>query len=308
MRVLRLKIYQPHAHYRVPFTFSRRHTYPIPPYSTVIGLVCNVLGIKGPIEDPESKIESLEISFREFADNLYLAICGKFESMTREYIWLRNLCLTGDAGHLARFGSATNRIYDHVPEHPGGQMPTRIDVLEGVRLRIYIAHKNDEVTERIKEAFRNPERRIDPLHLGRAEDWIVFDGNPEESIKIIDPIKQVKLYGQGNFFTWIPDYRARYGGEDFKYVGVNLNGNNSDMKNFKNFFDKIQGSYHLISSFYKLKDRIRLFEYIPVKLFEGGSYPLHFGKPFEFFCDEETDEYFKEPVPLFFARMKYPEG
>ena len=52
---MRLVIYQPHAHYRVPFTYQRRHTYPIPPYSTVKGLICNVLGIKGYTygEDPE---------------------------------------------------------------------------------------------------------------------------------------------------------------------------------------------------------------------------------------------------------------
>lgn len=43
--ILRIRIYRPQAHYRVPFTYQRRHTYPIPPYSTVIGFLCNVLGI-----------------------------------------------------------------------------------------------------------------------------------------------------------------------------------------------------------------------------------------------------------------------
>ncbi|MGB9677695.1 MAG: CRISPR-associated protein Cas5, partial [Candidatus Ratteibacteria bacterium] len=46
MKVSKLKIYQPQAHYRIPFTYQRKHTYPIPPYSTIIGLLCNVLGIR----------------------------------------------------------------------------------------------------------------------------------------------------------------------------------------------------------------------------------------------------------------------
>jgi CRISPR-associated protein Cas5, N-terminal domain len=60
LKTLRLKIYQPQAHYRVPFTYQRRHTYPIPPYSTVIGLLCNVLGIRNLEGDGEPKSEDYE--------------------------------------------------------------------------------------------------------------------------------------------------------------------------------------------------------------------------------------------------------
>jgi len=44
---LRLQLYQPHAHFRIPFSYQRRHTYPIPPYSTVIGFLSNLLGYEG---------------------------------------------------------------------------------------------------------------------------------------------------------------------------------------------------------------------------------------------------------------------
>lgn len=280
MKILRLKIYQPHAHYRIPFTFSRRHTYPIPPYSTVIGLLCNVMGIKDQEEE----------NFKKLKDGLSLAIYGKFESMTREYIWFRNLAVDS---HKSRFGSPTNRTIDQTPEHPGGQMPTRIDVLENVKLLIYIAHDDEKFLMEIEKAFKNPEKRLYPLHLGRAEDWIVFNGEVDESIRIIkdEDLKKEKLYGKFEYYTWIPD--PERGG---KYIDERFC--NSE---YKEFYKKIQGSSHLVTSFYIIKDGVRVFEYIPVKLFEGGDFPFYFGKPFEFLMDKEFE------IPLFFAKMKYPE-
>lgn len=280
MKILRLKIYQPHAHYRIPFTFSRRHTYPIPPYSTVIGLICNVMGIRDQNDE----------NFKKLKDGLLLAIYGRFESMTREYVWFRNL--SADS-HKSRFGSPTNRVIDQTPEHPGGQIPTRIDVLEDVKLLIYIAHTNDKVIKEIEKSFKNPEKRLYPLHLGRAEDWIVFDGGADDSIKIIEIVEKRKpLYGRLKEYdyTWIPDPER---GKDF------IDDEFYDSK-FEEFFKKIPGSSHLITSFYQIRDGIRVFEHIPVKLFEGGSFPFYFGKPFEFLMDEK--------IPLFFTKMKYPEG
>jgi CRISPR-associated protein Cas5t len=56
---------------------------------------------------------------------------------------------------------------------------------------------------------------------------------------------------------------------------------------------------------------MRNFEHIPVKLFEGGSFPFCFGKPFEFICDEKEEKEEKGEkgsIPLFFAKMVYPGG
>jgi len=274
MKVLKLKIFQPTAHYRIPFTFARKHTYPIPPYSTVIGLICNVLGI----ERQDGEFEILK-------NGLSLAIYGKYKFLNREYVWLRTL---SKEEHNRRFGYPENRIIDQMPEHPGGQIPTRIDVLENVNLLIYIKHEDEKFLERMKNAFENPEQRIYHLHLGRAEDLVVFEGIDDE-IKI----EKKPLYGKlENYdFTWLVDPER---GE--KYLDESLN-----CENYKEFFKKTQGSYHLITSFYKIIEEIRVFEYIPVKLFEGGSFPLYFGKPFEFIFDE------KENIPLFFAKMIYPE-
>jgi CRISPR-associated protein Cas5t len=297
MKVLKLKIFQPTAHYRIPFTFARRHTYPIPPYSTVIGLICNILGI----ENQENE------NFKKLKNGLSLAIYGKYESLNREYVWFRSL---NKEAHINRFSYSENRFIDQMPEHPGGQIPTRIDVLENVNLLIYIKHNDEKFLERMKNVFENPEQRIYPLHLGRAEDLVVFDDVLSQKkgggkngtknsvifkgIEIVEVNKDKKpVYGglKNYDFTWLVDPER---GE--KYLDLDMN-----WEGYKDFFNKIQGSYHLITSFYKIVEGIRVFEYIPVKLFEGGSFPLYFGKPFEFIFDE------KEDIPLFFAKMVYPE-
>jgi len=273
MKVLKLKIYQPTAHYRIPFTFARRHTYPIPPYSTVIGLICNVLGI----EDQNDE------KFKKLKDCLSIAIYGKYESLNREYLWFRTL---NKEEHNRRFGYPENRVIDNIPEHPGGQIPTRIDVLENVNLLIYIKHNDENFLQKIKETFENPQKRKYPIHLGRAEDLVVFKEINDE-IKI----ENKPFYGKLDDFTWIIDPKRgiEYLDSDFY----------SDTEKYEEFFNKIQGSYHLITSFYEIIEGIRNFEYVPVKLFEGGSFPLYFGKPFEFICDIE------ENIPLFFAKMIY---
>ncbi len=45
------------------------------------------------------------------------------------------------------------------------------------------------------------------MHIGRSEDWIVYDGKPEEAVKIIEinDNKKVPFYGKFDYFTWIPD-------------------------------------------------------------------------------------------------------
>ena len=50
MKALRLKIFQEYASYRVPYSFENIETYPLPPYSTVLGLVHNAIGATRTIE------------------------------------------------------------------------------------------------------------------------------------------------------------------------------------------------------------------------------------------------------------------
>ena len=228
MKVLRLKIYQPQAHYGIPYSFVIKHTYPIPPYSTVIGLICNVLGVKSVGSNPENYIiESLSMDFKSFANGLYIAVCGKFAAITRELCWFRNLSGKSDKKNSDRnrktggkVGERISRFVNLVPCHPGEQIPVKVDVLEDVRLLIYLTHEREDIVERLKEVFINPQNRNHHLHLGRAEDWIVYDGDPEESVVVLDEdkVKVSELVGKCDFYMWLPDYRARSGDAENGYV------------------------------------------------------------------------------------------
>lgn len=193
MKLLRLRIYQPHAHYRIPFTYQRRHTYPIPPYSTVIGFLCNMLGIDNQSKPEYKSLQSIKMS-----------IAGRFESKTTEYIWFRNLSKTA---HLGRFSTVENRSVGGHVEHIGGQSPVSMDILNEMHLIIYLGHDDEKFLETIEEALLNPVGRLEIVHLGRAEDWIVFEDKPQ-FIEIKDDL--VRRDANYRHFFWIPENHNSY--------------------------------------------------------------------------------------------------
>lgn len=244
MKILRLKIYQPQAHYRIPFTYQRRHTYPIPPYSTVIGFLINLLGI----------IDQNSDEYQNGIANLKISIAGKFKSKSTEMIWFRNL--SKDA-HKSRFNYVENRFWGGHIEHIGGQSQMWIDILNDVELIIYLFHHNEEFLNKINEAIRNPSNRLEVLHLGRAEDWIVFADLPvllDES-KIVYK-RQDKDY---KHFFWIaekifPFAYAQIDYNDFDGIIYNLPVY-SEIENYQNTMNK-NGKRKFIFMRTKLNDGI----------------------------------------------------
>jgi len=267
MKVLKLKIYQPQAHYRIPFTYQIRHTYPIPPYSTIIGFLCNVLGIRNYRNEGEPcENQNCNCDYHNLK-KIKISISGKFESKTTEYTWFRNL---SKDSHNSRFSIPENRYISGHIEHIGGQMPVSIDILNDVKLWIYIYHEEGEFLEKIKQSIENPQNRIYPLHLGRAEDWILI-----EKLELIE-VKETDIGGNFKKFTWIPKGL---------YQKENLNFN----------FEKIEGILYKLTTFYSLKNGIRDFEYIDVKLNEGEIPALKWA--IKFYLDEE------ENTPIFLADL-----
>jgi CRISPR-associated protein Cas5t len=243
LNILRLKIYQPQAHYRIPFTYQRRHTYPIPPYSTIIGFLCNLLGYDGMPKD------------RSDLKNLKISIAGRFKSKTTEYIWFRNL---SKDSHVNRFGGVEIRSVSGHIEHIGGQSPTSIDVLDEVHLVIHLAHEDKDFLENIRSSLENPVKRLEILHIGRAEDWIVI----EELSQVIDLSNFRIKREDANFgyFFWIPE-KIYYPNQD-----------NSLTK-----FEKYEGLLYRLPTFWTVENYDntlnrhgkRIFDYISAKLSDG---------------------------------------
>lgn len=260
-KVLKIKIHQPNAHYRVPFSYQRRFTYPIPPYSTVKGLICNLMGIK----------DNSDERFKKIRDGLLLAIYGRYEALVKEYTWFRNL---SKESHADRFHTEKNRYIDGIPQHPGGQMPVIVDVLHNVNLIIYIYHNDNEFLNCIKKAFENPSERVSTIHLGRAEDWVVF-----EEIKCIE-IKQQPAR-QIPYFSWIPS-------KEFVDSSLVFDG-------YDDFFKNLNGNLFRLPTFYDIHNNQRIFsDYVNVKLHEGGSF-----RKYNFYVDESENN-----LPVIFAKLR----
>lgn len=197
MALLRFIIYQPQAHYRIPFTFQRRHTYPIPPYSTIIGFLCNICGIddqKKEVDVGENKIKLYEI-----IKELKISIAGRFETKITEMIWFRNL---NRKAHEQAYGYIKIREKNGQVGHIGGQAPMKIDVLENVEIIIHLFHNDKNKLSKLKQLIENPQNRLQVLHIGRAEDWIVY-----KDISIIDEnnIEMKRQDGRYPYFFWIPE-------------------------------------------------------------------------------------------------------
>lgn len=246
MYLLRIKIYQPNAHYRLPFAYQRRHTYPLPPYSTIIGLLINVLGIWN--QDDEF--------YKEGIKKLKISLAGKFDSKITEYIWFRNM---SKKYHINRFSYLNNREINGTIEHPGGQSPMRIDVLNDVHLLIYLGHDNIELLKRISNNISNPINRLEILHLGRAEDWIVLE---EEPRLLKDSQIAYELHG-GNFkhFFWIP--QNFYVREDDTWKSISNDKFDGLLYNLPTF-SAIEGYDENFNRHGK-----RTFEYVRTKLNDG---------------------------------------
>jgi CRISPR-associated protein Cas5t len=265
---LKIKIYQPQAHYRIPFTYQRRHTYPIPPYSTVLGLIANVLGIRNiPGQEEPCIKENCDCPYHKLK-NIKISICGKFQSKTTEYVWFRNL--SKDA-HLGRFVVINNRYVAGHIEHIGGQSPCIVDILNDVEILIYLYHQDNEFLEKIKKSFGNPINRGAPLHLGRAEDWIVI-----KEMRYVE-LEMEEINGNYGYFFWIPE------------------------RNLNNYsvIDKVEGLIYNLPTFYRIKDGVRNFNFLRTKLNDGNL-----GDIFGYVDKMEKGENFTDGIPIFFADLK----
>lgn len=259
MKALKIKIYQPTAHYRMPFTYQRRHTYPIPPYSTVIGFLCNMLGIDYRGNEKYKELKKCKLS-----------VSGKFEQKLTEYIWFRNLT---KGSHEKYFGSTETREKNGEVNHIGGQSPMRIDVLENLHLNIHLAGDENFLRE-LEEYLQNPIKRLETVHLGRAEDWLVF-----ESIQLIE-LEKLERDKNYNHFFWIP--QQIWSDENVAFD-----------------FDNTNGLFYNLPVFATIKDyeqtfnrhAERSFSYMRSKLNDGAITGM------EYMYDRISD------IPVFFADL-----
>ena len=163
-KTLYIELFQPFAQYRNPFTFYYAQSYPLPPRSTVIGMLQNAT---------EGYYNT------EFWD-LKVSIHGGFETVFWNY---QNL-IKGDVEIGTNCGKIELRnqkrpLYGRVLKSQ--RTPVYQQELFNGRLFLFIRGKSDLI-DKIEKAFKSPKKI---LSLGRSED-IIF-------IKDVHEIKKDEL-------------------------------------------------------------------------------------------------------------------
>lgn len=273
--VLRLSFAAPSAHFRIIQSRTPRRTYPLPPYSTVIGILANIMGCQEKIED---------MLRQQFALGI-LCSCGY---ITREYTWLRNI---NSKAHKKRFARTDLREWQGMVDHPGGQSPVVVEVLNDVLLTVYISHPEAEILNTLQINMAKPDKWLSHIHLGRSEDWAI----PEEA-RMVDLKVSNKPYDLSRaerFYQWMPDPKYCLSEENL-------------VTDYEQLYMRMQGSVCLVTSIYNLVEVpefngtskasiIRNFSHIPARMVNS---PVPFLEDLslpQLLCDQELH------VPVYLA-------
>ncbi|MBW4829359.1 MAG: type I-B CRISPR-associated protein Cas5b [Clostridiaceae bacterium] len=151
MKAIRVKLYQNMVNYRKPTSFQLKETYPLPPPSTVIGMVHNLCGFT------EYNEMDISIQGRHYSKVNDLYTRYEFKNAMK-YSKTRHQLETGGYG-ISR-GVAT------------------VELLTDVELLLHIVPKDQSIVEKIEKAFLHP---VEYPSLGRREDLALI-----EEVKIVD--------------------------------------------------------------------------------------------------------------------------
>ncbi|WP_124101118.1 CRISPR-associated protein Cas5 [Ruminococcus sp. Marseille-P6503] len=148
MKAIRLKAYQQTANYRMPTSLIIRESYPLPPYSTVIGMIHSACGYKDYVP-------------------MKLSVAGRYYSSV------------SDAYTKYEFGNMKYEAGRHqLSVESGGKLVGinrglgQVQLLVDMELLIHIIPEDESRLEEIKNGLLYPENY---LSLGRHEDLLRVD-------------------------------------------------------------------------------------------------------------------------------------
>ena len=156
MKSIRLKLKQNLVNYKLPTSFQLKETYPLPPYSTVIGMVHNTCNY---IEYKPMKI----------------SVQGKYHSKVND------LATRYEFKNGMTFDASRHQI--KVGEYGISRGVSNVELLSDVELVIHIVPEDENLVEEIFNAFKTPREYIS---LGRREDLVVVD-----EVKIVEISEEI---------------------------------------------------------------------------------------------------------------------
>ncbi len=189
MKVIRLKLFQEKALYRVPYSLENMESYPLPPYSTVLGFIHNMLQSTKTIE------------------GINLSIQGNYESFVRNYVWF----------HKFEKGKSEGGIY-----------PILVTELFNVILVIHIKMPSqefhNELLKRLKDPpyypyLGRPEDLITQMEIEETEE--IQKELEELPYNAYIPLKLCNEFGlEGIFYNLDAYYEIKNGYRIFQKVPV----------------------------------------------------------------------------------------
>ncbi len=150
-KAIRLKLYQNMVNYKKPTSFQLKETYPLPPYSTIIGMIHSLC------------------DYREYK-NMEISVQGKYYSKVNDLSTryeFKNGMKFDDKRHQLKAG-----------DYGVGRGVSTVELLVDVELLIHIIPSDQSLVKEIENAFLFP---IEYPSLGRREDLVTI-----EEVKIVD--------------------------------------------------------------------------------------------------------------------------
>lgn len=151
MKAIRVRLYQNMINYRKPTSFQLKETYPLPPPSTVIGMVHNLCGF--------TKFHEMDVSIQ-----------GRY------YSKVNDLYTRYEFKNTAKFEKERHQL--KVGEYGISRGVATVELLTDVELLLHILPKDQELVEIIEKAFLYPPEYPS---LGRREDLVLI-----EEVKVVD--------------------------------------------------------------------------------------------------------------------------
>ena len=148
MRAVRIKLYQNLCNYKIPTSLQLKETYPLPPYSTVIGMIHNVCG------------------FTEYTP-MRISVQGKYYSKINDLYTRYEF-----AGATYEEGRHQVKIPFQDKELGLMRGVSTAELLVDVEIVIHINLDEDKKLEEIYNAFKEPSEYVS---LGRREDIVRID-------------------------------------------------------------------------------------------------------------------------------------
>lgn len=172
MKAIRLKLYQDLVNYKKPTSFQLKETYPLPPYSTIIGMVHSLCGYK------EYKEMDISVQGRYYSKVNDLFTRYEFKNGML-YDETRHQLKVGDFG-ISRGVSTTELLVD-------------------VELLIHVIPRDQNTVEYIEKAFLSP---IEYPSLGRREDLVII--KEIKTVNVIEKVLKDTVRGLEDYSAYIP--------------------------------------------------------------------------------------------------------